>query len=367
MKSPKFSNSIKISFQVTLLLALILLNFGPGGSGVAFAAPTNDNWASAIAVPGVPYSQSLDVSTATTEIGEPFPTQCGNKTLSLPGKNTVWYKFTSGSNRSISFDTVGSNYDTYIAVWTGNALNALTLVGCNDDNDIDLTSQLFVQLTAGVTYYIQVAKYEGSGQTNPPYNMVFNVKSQTFEDVPPTYWAWRYIEALYAAGITGGCNSTPSHLFYCPDTAVSRDQMAVFLLRGKHGVGYAPPAVGATTGFNDVAINYWAAAWIKELAAEGITGGCRPGGYYCPGSAVTRDQMAIFLLKAKYGSSFSPPAAVGLFSDVPASYWAASWIEKLANDGITSGCGGGNYCPGSPVTRDQMAIFLDKTFGIPVP
>jgi hypothetical protein len=196
--------------------------------------------------------------------------------------------------------------------------------------------------------------------------VTFNVMSQTFQDVFPTYWAWRSIEALYAAGVTGGCNSTPSPLLYCPGRAVSRDQMAVFLLKGMHGSGYTPPAVGATTGFNDVAINYWAAAWIKELAAEGITGGCTAG-YYCPSTAVTRDQMAVFLLKAKYGPSFRPAAAVGLFSDVPASYWAASWIEKLANDGITSGCSGGKYCPSAGVTRDQMAVFLIKTFNIPLP
>jgi len=36
------------------------------------------------------------------------------------------------------------------------------------------------------------------------------------------------------------------------------------------------------------------------------------------------------------------------------------WIEQFGLDGITAGCGGGNYCPGTPVTRDQMAVFLEK-------
>jgi len=72
--------------------------------------------------------------------------------------------------------------------------------------------------------------------------------------------------------------------------------MAIFLLRAKYGAGYTPPSVGADTGFADVATDYWAAAWIKQLAAEGITGGCGNGNY-CPDTAVTRAQMAVFLVK----------------------------------------------------------------------
>jgi hypothetical protein len=73
--------------------------------------------------------------------------------------------------------------------------------------------------------------------------------------------------------------------------------MAVFLLRAKYGSSYTPPAVGSGTGFSDVSTSYWAAAWIKQLAAEGITGGCG-GGNYCPENAVTRAQMAIFMVKS---------------------------------------------------------------------
>ena len=77
---------------------------------------------------------------------------------------------------------------------------------------------------------------------------------------------------------------------------VTRAQMALFLLRAKHGATYTPPAVGAGTGFGDVSTGYWAASWIKQLAAEGITVGCG-GGNYCPEDSVTRAQMAVFLVK----------------------------------------------------------------------
>jgi hypothetical protein len=185
-----------------------------------------------------------------------------------------------------------------------------------------------------------------------------------FADVPSGYWAQIFIERLYMAGITGGCATSP--LRYCPEDTVTRAQMAVFLLRGRHGSSYTPPAVGSTTGFGDVPTNYWAGAFIKQLAAEGITSGCG-GGNYCPEQPVTRAQMAVFLLKAKYGAGYLPPA-VGAgtgFGDVPPSYWAAAFIRQLVAEGITVGCGGGNYCPETPVTRAQMAVFLVRTFSLP--
>jgi hypothetical protein len=76
--------------------------------------------------------------------------------------------------------------------------------------------------------------------------------------------------------------------------------------------------------------------------------------------------MAVFLLRAKHGSSYVPPAATGVFQDVPVSYWAAAWIEQLASEGITSGCSvtPKNYCPASPVLRDQMAVFLVRAFNL---
>ncbi|MBK8620037.1 MAG: S-layer homology domain-containing protein [Anaerolineales bacterium] len=131
-------------------------------------------------------------------------------------------------------------------------------------------------------------------------------------------------------------------------------------MKGIHGSSYTPPAVNGNTGFSDVAADYWAAAWIKQLAAEGITSGCG-GGNYCPDNVVTRAQMSVFLLKAKNGSSYSPPA-VGVstgFNDVATDACAAAFIKQLAAEGITSGCGNSNYCPDDSVTRAQMAVFQD--------
>jgi hypothetical protein len=187
----------------------------------------------------------------------------------------------------------------------------------------------------------------------------------TFADVPPTYWASSWITRLYNAGITSGCSTNP--LSYCPDDSVTRDQMAIFLERGMHGSTYTPPA-GTGMVFVDVPLSYWAVNWIEKLYTDGITGGCLTSPLsYCPANPVTRAQMAIFLLRAKHGASYGPPAAAGIFADVPTSHWAASWIEQLYAEGITGGCSLSplSYCPEDSVTRAQMAKFLVITFNLP--
>ncbi|HKD16741.1 MAG TPA: S-layer homology domain-containing protein [Thermoanaerobaculia bacterium] len=180
----------------------------------------------------------------------------------------------------------------------------------------------------------------------------------SFADVPVTDPFYVKIETLFHSGVTAGCSGEN----YCPAASVTRAQMAVFLLKGKLGNVYAPPP-GSGTRFADVPPGSFALDWIEDLADSGITAGC-DAILYCPNRAVTRAQMAVFLLKAEHGSAYVPPPAVGVFADVPVSSPFAPWIEELAAEGITAGCGGGNYCPDSPNTRAQMAAFLDATFGM---
>jgi len=76
--------------------------------------------------------------------------------------------------------------------------------------------------------------------------------------------------------------------------------------------------------------------------------------------------MAVFLLKALEGSGYVPPAcAAETFTDVPCSNPFSSWIYELAQRQITGGCGGDAYCPATAANRQQMAVFLVKTFALP--
>ncbi|MGE5413724.1 MAG: beta strand repeat-containing protein [Syntrophomonadaceae bacterium] len=176
-----------------------------------------------------------------------------------------------------------------------------------------------------------------------------------FLDVPNGQLFYSYVTTLVSNAITAGIGGG----LYGVNDDTLRQQMAVFILKGKHGLCFTPPPCSGV--FTDVPCPSTFADWIEEMAAEGITGGCG-GGDFCPQTPVRRDQMAVFLLKGEHGSSYLPPTCTGMFADVPCPSTFANWIEQLAAEGVTGGCGGGNYCPGNPNTRGQMAVFMTKTF-----
>ena len=180
----------------------------------------------------------------------------------------------------------------------------------------------------------------------------------SFPDVARSDSFYRFVETILHNGVTAGCGGG----LYCSSSPVTRAQMAVFLLRARWGSDFLPPSCAGA--FADVACPSPFADWIEELAAEQITAGCG-GGNYCPDAAVTRAQMAVFLLKAEHGWRYAPPLCAGVFADVacPGGF-AVDWIERLAAEGVTAGCGSGDYCPDSPNTRGQMAVFLTKAFSL---
>jgi hypothetical protein len=182
-----------------------------------------------------------------------------------------------------------------------------------------------------------------------------------FADVPVSHIFHNAVVKIFRNGITTGCGGNN----YCPDVAVNRDQMAVFVLRGKHGAGYTPPSATGTV-FSDVTAGTMFAPWMEEFYAEGIIDPCDSSPLtYCPSSPVSRAEMAVLLLRAEHGSAYTPPAPTGIFDDVSVSHPLAGWIERLYAEGITSGCGTGIYCPNNSNTRGEMAVFLVRTFNLP--
>jgi len=185
----------------------------------------------------------------------------------------------------------------------------------------------------------------------------------------PTSYDWQFVPQAgqtFTDSGTGVCHGsstatiTPTFLFptSTPTKTPSPTRTAI-------PMSTAPNPGDAT--FADVSSGNWAWQFIETLYKAGITDGCGISPLvYCPASPVTRSQMAIFLLRAKHGSGYAPPAPKGtVFNDVSKTYWAAAWIERLAAEGIATGCGNGNFCPTAEVTRDQMAVFLVRTFHLP--
>jgi hypothetical protein len=86
-----------------------------------------------------------------------------------------------------------------------------------------------------------------------------------------------------------------------------------------------------------------------------------------PNEACTGSTLQIQKLAISWVRQVSPAPATATFGDVPTSHPFFRFVEALNASGITGGCGGGNYCPDSPVTRGQMAVFLAKALGLSWP
>jgi peptidoglycan LD-endopeptidase LytH len=101
---------------------------------------------------------------------------------------------------------------------------------------------------------------------------------------------------------------------------------------------------------------------IERLHRDGVTRGCGPY-RYCPVDPVTRAQIASFLQRALG----LPPGPTGGFTDVAPSSTHAAAIGALRQAGITLGCtsDGRSYCPGDAIRRDQLASFLQRALGLP--
>jgi hypothetical protein len=132
--------------------------------------------------------------------------------------------------------------------------------------------------------------------------------------------------------------------------------MAVFIVRSIFGGdNFTAPT---TPYFNDVGPTDFGFAWIQEMAALGITTGCAPE-LFCPNDSVTRAEMAIFIIRARYGATTDfDYSLTPFFTDVPANAFGFSWIQRMKMDNITSGCTATTYCPDDAVTRGDMAIFV---------
>jgi hypothetical protein len=166
-----------------------------------------------------------------------------------------------------------------------------------------------------------------------------------------------YVNAIYGAGITTGCGGGS----YCPGQAVTRAQMAAFLIRALESdpvAGYC----GSTPPFSDVPLGNSFCGHIKRMKELAITTGCGAGNY-CPNATMPREQMAAFIVRAVEGEPASTVCNGGSgFADVALANGFCRYIKRLAELGITTGCGGGNFCPAQIVSRDQMAAFIARAF-----
>ena len=204
------------------------------------ASPANDNLADATTVAGGSGSTSGSSVGSTRETGEPMHRRRG-----FP---SVWWSWTAPSTGTLRLDTLGSNFDTVLAAYTGTNAGALVAKAQNDDGQSDYTSEVLMPVKAGVTYRWAVSGYGGdTGAVSLNWNLqtvqcsISN--TNPFNDVPNSAWYRNAVLWLVQRGITSGTG--PGR--YSPNSAVTRGQMAVFLWNTA-----GQPAAIYGHGFGDV-------------------------------------------------------------------------------------------------------------------
>ena len=125
------------------------------------------------------------------------------------------------------------------------------------------------------------------------------------------------------------------------------------------------PVSAQIGGYGDVPDNAFYATPVADLAAESVFGGteCETG--FCPDEPIDRKTMAVWMVRVLDGSD--PPAVSRTrFDDVDAGSFYAPFIERMAELGVTRGCGGGSgFCPDRTVTRAEMAAFISRGYDLP--
>jgi hypothetical protein len=213
-------------------------------------------------------------------------------------------------------------------------------------------------------------QYTVTANTNPIRNGTLTIGGNTFtvyqglefSDVPIGANFYNEISRLSSRSVTLGCQGPPNPYSYCPTQTVLRDQMAAFIIRA---LGEFSPPTPPTQRFNDVPTNHPFYNFIDRMAVLQITLGCQASPpLYCPGSTVTHQEMAAFIIRA-LGMPNPPTPATQRFSDVAPSHPFYAFIDQMYERGIWTGCPGSNtYCPTSLVTREQMAAILVRAFNL---
>ena len=185
-----------------------------------------------------------------------------------------------------------------------------------------------------------------------------------FNDVLPSDPYFDYVSLMSSYGITVGCQASPP--LYCPTAPVTRSQMAVFVMRGLEIATGTALSYPPTAYFQDVPTSgvpdsiYF--PYVQAIAQLGITAGCQTSPpLYCPDQSITQGQMAVFMITgwmlANNLTTFTYPTTPS-FTDVPSTDPFFKFVQKMAQLGFWTGCGGGSYCESSAVTRDQMAPMI---------
>ena len=122
-----------------------------------YAAPANDSFATPTVITGISATVTSSNIDATLQINEQLPDAPGS-TTAQSSQASVWFTWTAPITGAVQIDTLGSDFDTIVAVWTGSNLTTLSEIASNDEYDSP-QSAVFIDVVMGVTYRIAIYGY----------------------------------------------------------------------------------------------------------------------------------------------------------------------------------------------------------------
>ena len=175
------SHSVRLPQDLTLSL-LKDIGWPTGPPPPPPPPPGNDNFASAQAITGCSGTVNGTNIAATKEPGEP-----AHWPASANSAKSVWYQWQAVASQSVTINTIGSNYDTILAVYTGNSVSGLTLVTNNDDIASGNTaSTVTFTATQGTIYRIAVDGFDNGGSGGDTGSIVLNWNQSNCTVAGPT-------------------------------------------------------------------------------------------------------------------------------------------------------------------------------------
>ncbi|HYC87783.1 MAG TPA: PKD domain-containing protein [Thermoanaerobaculia bacterium] len=188
--------------------------------------------------------------------------------------------------------------------------------------------------------------------TNPAVVPVIENNVPRFDQTAGVTDCWRMdgvdrmVCAVFGATVQG--TRTPPHAdfsFEMPRSEGSAENVTLKLHVG--------------SSFTDVPTTAWYYADVESILHAGLTSGCGAT-TFCPDMTMPRDQVTVWLLRAKYGAAYTPPPCTSSpFPDVNCSTTPfAAWITQAWLDGIVMAYGDETFRPGHPVSRADLAAMI---------
>jgi hypothetical protein len=373
------TTAINNAFALPLQVTATAFGTPAANVPVTFTAPGSgaSGFFAGVGATATAVSNASGIATAPTYIANGT---AGENSVAVTGGNNTPLSFMLTNNAQTCTFTVTPNAAIFVdanggsqlftvtaslpnCMWNAASASSSVLFGTTSGTGNGVVNVLFPANTTGYDI-IETVLIAGI-----PISATILGTTQIFADVPPSAFYFDAANLMYTKGVTKGCSSSP--LDYCPNNPVTRDEMAYFIVTAIYGVSCGTPPCftlnnPGTQYFIDVPPSDQFYPEVEKMYELGVTLGCAGTAgvnlQYCPTASVNREQMAEFIIKARYGAGTSfdiPPSPY--FTDVPAlddSFY--NYVQRMAFDGITEGCTVTTFCPTQTVERYQMAIFMMK-------